>query len=425
MALLSQRAALLVALLLGACAWRTPAPDTPQPIPAADCAAASARNPARLAPGLGGTGAQALADPGGIGGTGQTAQEGTGLGGTGIVGVVTGFASVCVNGVEVEVQPSTPVRRNGASADLRDLEVGHVVLVQAEGTGATVRALRIDLVDALVGPIASVQPALREIAVMGQRVSVLADADFRGLKAGDWIRVSGHRAPDGVRGSRLQVVPPPADRLAQVLGPLETDGGGGWRIGTTPVDWSASTPPPAVGTEIMARGPWDGARMRVTDAAMAPTRGAVGSQQQVRLQGYLHQLDGNRLSLGYAAVQLGDGVRVLGGRPSDLRVGLPVQVNGRWIDGQRVMADSVYLGREGRRGARSGGESTDDGGRRGRNRGGDDSGDAGSDDSGGDDSGSDSSGSGSDSSGSGSSGSGSSSGSSGGQGRGRGRSGGD
>ena len=420
MTFLSKRAALLAALLVGACAWRAPAPSVPQPIPAADCAAASARNPARLAPGLGGTGAQALADPGGIGGTGQTAQEGTGLGGTGIVGVVTGFASVCVNGVEVEVQPTTPVRRNGASADLKDLEVGHVVLVQAEGTGSTVRALRIDLVDTLVGPIGSVHPFRREIAVMGQRVLVLADADFKGLKAGDWVRVSGHRAPDAVRGSRLQVHAPAPDRTAQVLGPLEADGKGRWRIGATPVDWRVGATPPPMGTEVLARGQWDGERLRVTDAVLTPTRSAVGGQQRVRLQGYLHQLEGNRLSLGYASVQLGDAARVLGGQPSDLRVGQPVQVNGRWVDGQRVVADSLYLGREGRRGARSGGESTDDGGRRGRNRGGDDSDGGGGDDAGSDDSGSDSSGSGSDSSGSGSS-----SGSSGGQGRGRGRSGGD
>lgn len=408
------RAALLAALLMGACAWRAPAPPVAQPVPAQDCAAASVRNPARLAPGLGGTGAQAMADPGGIGGTGQTAQEGTGLGGTGIVGVVTGFASVCVNGVEVEVQPSTPVRRNGASADLKDLEVGHVVIVQAEGVGPTVRARRIELVDTLVGPIGSVHPFRREIVVMGQRVSVLADADFKGLKSGDWVRVSGHRAPGVVRGSRLQLLAPGSDPVAQVLGSLESDGPGRWRIGATPVNWRAGTAPPPLGAEVLARGRWDGERMQITEIVLAPTRGAVGAQQQVRLQGYLHQLDGNRLSLGYTSVQLGDAVRVLGGQPSDLRVGQPVQVNGRWVDGQRVLADSVYLGREGRRGARSGGESGDDGGRRGRNRGGDDSDDGGGDDSGSDDSGGDNSGSGSSSSGSGS-----------GQGRGRGRSGGD
>lgn len=411
MTFLGKRAALVAALLVGACAWRAPAPSVSQPTPAADCAAAATRNPAGLAPGLGGTGAQALADPGGIGGTGQTAQEGTGLGGTGIVGVVTGFASVCVNGVEVEVQPSTPVRRNGASADLKDLEVGHVVLVQAEGTGSTVRARRIELVDTLVGPIGSVHPLRREIVVMGQRVHVLADADFKGLKAGDWVRVSGHRAPDGVRGSRLQGLASGSDRLAQVLGPLEPDGGGRLRIGATPVDWRVDTPPPPAGTEVMARGSWVDERLRVTHAVVAPTLGAVAGQQQVRLQGYLHQLDGNRLSLGYVSVQLGDAVRVLGGQASDLRVGQPVQVNGSWADGQRVLVDSVHLGREGRRGARSGGESGDDGRGRGRNRGGDDSGADGGDDSGSDHSGS----------GSGSGQSGSSSGSSSGQGRGRGR----
>lgn len=57
--------------------------------------------------GIGGTGQQAhdgiggtgISADSGIGGTGQQAQEG--IGGTGIIGVITGFASVCVNGLEI------------------------------------------------------------------------------------------------------------------------------------------------------------------------------------------------------------------------------------------------------------------------------------------------------------------------------------
>ena len=80
--------------------------------------------------GIGGTGAPALLDnlppesmvgrPG-IGGTG--AAEG-GIGGTGLIGVITGFASICVNGVEVFYDASTPVSADGLSMSLSTLAVG-------------------------------------------------------------------------------------------------------------------------------------------------------------------------------------------------------------------------------------------------------------------------------------------------------------
>jgi hypothetical protein len=82
----------------------------------AACAASTALAAVCMEPGgLGGTGARA---DGGIGGTGSRAQDGVGgtgskadggIGGTGaraegdvgLLGVITGFASICVNGVEV------------------------------------------------------------------------------------------------------------------------------------------------------------------------------------------------------------------------------------------------------------------------------------------------------------------------------------
>jgi hypothetical protein len=57
--------------------------------------------------GVGGTGKSERPANGGVGGTGLQAG---GVGGTGIVGTITGFGSVCVNGLEVEYDHSTPVR---------------------------------------------------------------------------------------------------------------------------------------------------------------------------------------------------------------------------------------------------------------------------------------------------------------------------
>ena len=199
----------LALLCLSSCTSPAPGPSL-----TGACATASLVNPALQAPGLGGTGAVAKVDPGGIGGTGQVAQEGSGIGGTGIVGVVTGFASVCVNGVEVEIEPDTPVGRDGQDAGLRDLSVGQLVVVRAQGTGTELTAQRIEVMHAVVGPVEQIDVEAQALRVLGQRVRVLAAADLMPLRPGDWVRVSGHRLADGeVRASRVQALPTGTARL--------------------------------------------------------------------------------------------------------------------------------------------------------------------------------------------------------------------
>jgi hypothetical protein len=109
---------------------------------------AQAANPCELTPsihdGIGGTG---NSTDSGIGGTGHTPLDGIGgtgqkllksIGGTGqklaIVGVVTGFASICVNGEEVHFEDSTSVTVNGAPSKTADLAVGQVVSITADKT---------------------------------------------------------------------------------------------------------------------------------------------------------------------------------------------------------------------------------------------------------------------------------------------------
>lgn len=402
----------LLLALLSACAFDAAAPDISRP--AAACAVASSINPAVQAPGIGGTGAVAASDPGGIGGTGRTAHEGSGIGGTGIVGVVTGFASVCVNGVEVDVQPDTPVARLGRDASLSDLSVGQVVVVRAQGTGTEVRAQRIEVMDAVVGPIEQIDAAEQVLRVLGQRVRVLAQADLVPLRVGDWVRVSGHRLSSGeVRASWVKATISGSPSEAQATGLLSPDGAGGWRLGGTPMVWPTGQGEPQPGQEWLAQGFWDGQHLRPLRLVLQPTRRAMGAAREVVLQGYVHSLRGRELQMGYEKVQLSDRLVVRGGDLGSLTAGQAVQVRGRLDELNRVLAVELSVGREGGRGARSSGEAGDDGtGRRGRNRGGD--GESGSDGKG------DSGGSSGNSGSSGSSG-GSGSGSSGGQGRGRGR----
>lgn len=383
---------------------------------------ASPGQPLSAAPGLGGTGAPSVQslDPGGIGGTGQVAQRpglgGTGavaqpggLGGTGIVGVVTGFGSICVNGVKVDFDTTTPVQRDGQPLSLDELAVGQVVALRAQGEGERFRAEHIAVLDAVVGPLDAVDRSTGRLEVMGQRVTALELQDVRAVGVGDWVRVSGQRRADGeIRATRVQAVPPGEALLA---GPVSRTPDG-WRIGQTRLD-----PPSEAlaatwreGHELRVSGQWAGGQLRVRDAQPNPTRSAMGAVNDVVLQGYVHEVRGRQLSLGYESLSLSGALQVLGGQLEALRAGQPVRVRGRVDAQQRVLVDRLEFRNEGRRGGGRSSRSGDDDGDRNRD----------SDDSrSGDDS--SNSGSGSSNSGSGSSNSGSGSSGSSGQGRGRGR----
>ena len=84
---------------------------------------------APLADGIGGTGAP-LAD--GIGGTGARRAPAARVG---VVGVVTGFGSICVNGLRLQYDRSATVSENGRPAGTAALAVGQFVSIEAERVG--------------------------------------------------------------------------------------------------------------------------------------------------------------------------------------------------------------------------------------------------------------------------------------------------
>jgi hypothetical protein len=147
----------------------------------------------------------------GIGGTGTPAREkisDRGIGGTGIVGVVTGFASICVDGLEVRFDKTVPISVNGVSAAAGQLRVGELVVIKASGEvtapNQVVRALMISVRYEVSGPIEAVA-ATGEMMVAGQRVMVLPTTWVGGhFGVGNWITVSGLRQSDGtIIASRL------------------------------------------------------------------------------------------------------------------------------------------------------------------------------------------------------------------------------
>jgi hypothetical protein len=96
-------------------------------------------------PGIGGTGNRA-GDGNGIGGTGQRVTRTPGIGGTGIIGTITGFASIFVNGFEIDFAPDLPISFQGKTVRGDALRVGDVVEVEAEGKGQHLTARSIPCV---------------------------------------------------------------------------------------------------------------------------------------------------------------------------------------------------------------------------------------------------------------------------------------
>lgn len=172
--------------------------------------------------GIGGTGATAAApeNEGGIGGTARVEPGGddeggvggtgiAGAGDTGIIGTITGFASICVGGVEIHYRGDTPVQIDGQTATAAQLRVGQVVEVIADGAGEEVHARQIALHHLVSGPLSGVEPELKQIQILAQTIQLTgstrfgahsgeAEIDLSTLQQGEPLKVSGLRRGDGV-----------------------------------------------------------------------------------------------------------------------------------------------------------------------------------------------------------------------------------
>lgn len=172
--------------------------------------------------GLGGTG-HTMDDGGsGIGGTGyQPSGDGRGIGGTGIVGTISAFGSIWVNGVEVSYWEDQPVSLRDGPATAKDLRLGQVVAVEAEVQADRLVARSIEVRHAVVGPVASIDARNGILRVLGQRVRMPAgDPLAKTVRPGQWVSVSGLREPKGVVVASL-IEQPPEGAGAFVRGEVE------------------------------------------------------------------------------------------------------------------------------------------------------------------------------------------------------------
>src|SRR5581483_4692426 len=148
-------------------------------------------------------------------------------------GVITGFGSICVNGIEVHYDATTPVTVNGQPGGSDALALGQTVAVRAVGAGAEARARAISVLDSAVGPVTAVDRAAGSLQVVGQSVRLgtatvfgpgMSPEAVHGASVGETLRVSGLRRADGtIVATRVDRATPGS---AVVYGSLDLDAGG-------------------------------------------------------------------------------------------------------------------------------------------------------------------------------------------------------
>ena len=190
----------------------------------------------------------------GIGGSGISNGD-RGLGGSGvragIIGVVTGFGSLCVNGYEIELDETSVVTLEGRRASEADIHLGQLVVVEADQSRGNLRAARVDVRLAVMGPVEKVDASGASFTVLGQtvRLSEIGAKTGEKVSPGDWVAVSGLRDRDAVIEGTSVVKLPQAGTFAMVGGTVRDGRVGGLAIGP-----QAPAPGETVVVELRAKG---------------------------------------------------------------------------------------------------------------------------------------------------------------------------
>jgi hypothetical protein len=287
-------------------------------------------------------------DRGGVGGTGHSERDDGGVGGTGVYGVITGFGSVCVNGLEIEIDGATRVESDGTPSSASALAIGQLVAIDAIERDGAIRAERIAVRSAAVGPIERVDARRGELEILGQRVQLDARTRFAdaagdpaqrtSLGAGDFVTVHGLRRGDGaVVATRIERTP--VREQLSVSGPARPAGPDRLAIGGLTVVSPGRDAAQLADRLALAVGRWDPVtRELVADRIEPVVRFAVPTDR-VSIEGYVVA----REPRGFRTELVGVDTSALGGEPPRVEPDARVVVRGALAADGRVLAERVEL----------------------------------------------------------------------------------
>ena len=205
-----------------------------------------------------------------------------GIGGTGIVGLVTEFGSLIVNGVRVETTAATRYTTALGTTRASVLRLGESLTIEAEANDGRLFARRVHIAHPLVGEVQSVASNGQSLVVNG--VTVLLEPQVRNLaNRGDRLRVSGLWNGNTVVASRVAQDLSGADVIA---GEAERVSGQ-TTIGGIPIVLPFFGASPQNGRYTTVVGRFVDGQFNATRLATDRFTGAAGRLRQLSVEGYL------------------------------------------------------------------------------------------------------------------------------------------
>ena len=206
-----------------------------------------------------------------------------GIGGTGIVGTLTDFGSLIVNGTRLQTDGSTRVLDAFGRTSPRSLAVGHALTVEAAGEAGAIVARTVRITHPVIGSVQRVSARGRRGVVADVPVT-LEDGAIGHLSPGTRVAVSGvwkGRSVVASRIDRLAADGPAA--IAGVVDALTKDGG---RVAGVTVRTPRARLP-QTGSFVTVVGQQVGGAIEATRIVAGRFFGAAGPLVRLSVEGFL------------------------------------------------------------------------------------------------------------------------------------------
>ncbi|MEM8793176.1 MAG: DUF5666 domain-containing protein [Pseudomonadota bacterium] len=206
-----------------------------------------------------------------------------GLGGTGIVGTLTDFGSLLVNGLRIETAADLAVTSALGRLAVSQLALGHNLTIEAETADGVLIARRVHLAHPVIGGVEKLSADGQSARVAG--VNVVAEAGAIGrLQPGMRVAVSGTWRGDTVIASRID--PVASGRQDIIAGEIRGDDSAGLSIGGLTLELNGA-PAPLIGGFATVRGQMVEGRFIVENVLEGRFTGAAGPLEALSVEGYL------------------------------------------------------------------------------------------------------------------------------------------
>ena len=206
-----------------------------------------------------------------------------GIGGTGIVGTLTDFGSLIVNGLTIETDGSTTVADTFGRVPASTLAIGQTLTIEAATEEGKLIARRVRIDQPVIGTVEQVGPDGRAAVVAGVEV-VLEPTAIGRLVAGSRAIVSGVWRNTAVVASRVDQAPDGGPSV--IAGVVGRTSNGDARIAGVPVATGVSLMPEP-GTFATVVGRHAGGALSPFDINEGRFVGAAGPLTNLSVEGYL------------------------------------------------------------------------------------------------------------------------------------------